>query len=560
MPVSPATLIGHVIDVRGDRFMVDLTADEQGTAPIVTIGEEDVAIGRLGTYVLIAQGELKVVGMVARMTERERIHTAPPGPDVDTLRETTALRTLEIVPVGTLQNDETFERGVSQFPTTGAEVHAIGRAEVSLMFRPFEEAGFDVGGLSSHPDLRVYLDPSPLFGKHFTILGQTGAGKSWTVASLLQKTVRLMPGAHIVLLDLHGEYRQAFQPGEARHLTATELEVPYWLMTYAELCDLLVDRSEITAHNQVAFFRDTLGSLREVEGRRLGLERTTVDTPVYFSLDDMRQSIMDKNEEMVPGATKPKQGDLFGQFNRFLMRLDSRRNDVRYDFLLRPKFRTTSESLEALLRDFIGLGTTRAPITVLDLSPVPFDVRPVVTAQIGRLIFEFNYWNPYYRQFPVLLVCEEAHGYIRREADAAFEGARRSMERIAKEGRKYGVGLALVSQRPHELSETVLSQCGTFICLRITNPDDQTYIRRLVPEAEQDLVSILAGLRRGEAIVLGDAIPVPGRVLFDVPDPRPMSDDVDFRQHWAEPAFMELQVAEIVECWRRQVRRGGQAT
>ena len=167
---------------------------------------------------------------------------------------------------------------------------------------------------------------------------------------------------------------------------------------------------------------------------------------------------------------------MFGQFDRFLMRIESKLNDTRYDFLLKPLSRNTSASLSGLLRDFVGLGTQKAAVTVIDLSSVPFDVRPTVAAQIGRLAFEFNYWNPQYRDFPILLMCEEAHVYIPRSAESQFSGSRKSMERIAKEGRKYGVGLTVISQRPHEVSETVLSQCGTFICLRITNPDDQSYI------------------------------------------------------------------------------------
>jgi hypothetical protein len=210
-------------------------------------------------------------------------------------------------------------------------------------------------------------------------------------------------------------------------------------------------------------------------------------------------------------------------------------NDVRYNFLLKPRIRTTSDSLVELLRDFVGLGEQKVPITVIDLSPVPFDVRPTVTAQIGRLVFEFNYWNPQYAEFPILLVCEEAHAYITRESDSQYEGARKSMERIAKEGRKYGVGLAVVSQRPHEVSETVLSQCGTFVCLRLTNPGDQEYIRKLVPEAERDLVNILAGMRRGEALILGEAAPMPTRAQIDQPSPTPRSDDVDFFKHWRVP-------------------------
>jgi len=228
-------------------------------------------------------------------------------------------------------------------------------------------------------------------------------------------------------------------------------------------------------------------------------------------------------------------------------------NDVRYDFLLRPKVRTNSASLSGSLRDFVGLGDPKRPLTIIDLNSVPFDVRPTVAAQIGRLAFEFNYWNPKYREFPILLMCEEAHAYIPRSAESQYAGSRKSMERIAKEGRKYGTGLAVISQRPNELSETVLAQCGTFICLRITNPDDQAYVRSLVPESEGELVSILAGLGRGEALMLGEGVPLPTRVKFDEPSPIPNSEDVDFYTKWRTGPD-DIDVDVIVKRWRSQER------
>jgi len=555
MPEATASLIGHIIDVQGSVFIADLVAHEEGIAPMVTLGDEDILIGRLGSYVRIVQGEVTVIAMITRMVEREKLLTSPTtGEDTVPTAEATAQRTIQLIPIGYLNDDGNFERGISLYPTTGAEVHAIASANLDSMFKKFRDKKYDIGSVSSSPKTRVHLDPSPLFGRHCAILGQTGAGKSWTVASLLQKAVALMPRAHIVLLDLHGEYKQAFPSSQAQVIDATQMEMPYWLMTYEELCDLLIDRTEYSAHNQIAIFKDALNSERSAEGKRLGLERTTLDTPVFFAIDKVRAAIEQANGLVKsPSTGKLVQGPLTGAFDNFLMRLDSRMNDVRYEFLLKPKKRINSESLELLLRDFIGLGQQKVPITVIDLSPVPFDVRPTVTAQIGRLAFEFNYWNPEYEKFPILLVCEEAHAYIPRESKTQFEGARKSMERIAKEGRKYGVGLTVVSQRPHEVSETVLSQCGTFICLRITNPDDQEYVRKLVPEAERDLVNILAGMRRGEALVLGEAAPMPTRVQIDMPSPTPRSNDVDFYKHWIEGPE-DLDVAAIVDRWRRQTR------
>lgn len=563
MPDSPNTVIGHVVDVQGNLLMATLIEDEQGHTPTVTIGDEDVVVGQLGSYVAVKQNEVYLIAIVTRMTEQEAL-AAPTieTPGDDAARLPFAKRIARLTPVGSILADGQFERGVVRYPTTGAEVHAIGSTEVAKMFDRFQSKGLAVGALATHPSLKVCLDPTNLFGRHFAILGQTGSGKSWTVASVVQKTVAVMPRAHIIILDLHGEYcwkrpdgthSYAFADAIVRHVDARELEMPYWLMTYAELCDLLIEHSEREATNQTAFFRDCLleGRQRENDSATsaLGLARVTVDTPIHFSLDDILAKVRAKNVERVGN----RQGDMFGDFGRFLMRIESKLNDVRYDFLLKPKSRNTSASLSSLLRDFVGLGTKKAAVTVIDLSSVPFDVRPTVAAQIGRVAFEFNYWNPEYREFPILLMCEEAHAYIPRAADSQFAGSRKSMERIAKEGRKYGVGLAVVSQRPHEVSETVLAQCGTFICLRITNPDDQGYVRSLVPESEGDLVSVLAGLGRGEALVLGEAVPLPTRVQFDKPNPAPNSDDVDFYAKWKD-GLGDLDVDEIVKRWRSQER------
>lgn len=563
MPESVSAVVGHVIDVQGNLLTASLVEDDQGHAPTVTIADEDILVGQIGSYVAIRQNDVHIIAIVTRMTEQEALASPTiETPGDDTARLPFAKRIARLTPIGSIKPDGQFERGVGQYPTTGAEVHAIGSGDLAKMFDRFQSKGLSVGTLATHPSLKVCLDPSNLFGRHFAILGQTGSGKSWTVASLVQRTVSVLPRAHIIILDLHGEYcwkredgnrHYAFADAIVRHIDARDLEIPYWLMTYAELCDLLIDRTEQAAHNQTAFFRDSLRQLREKEKAPLELARVTVDTPVYFSLDDLVAVVRVKNTEMVPGATKPKQGEMFGDFDRFLVRLESRMNDVRYDFLLKPKVRTSSASLVGMLRDFVGLGAQKAAVSVIDLSSVPFDVRPTVAAQIGRLAFEFNYWNPKYREFPILLMCEEAHAYIPRASESQFAGSRKSMERIAKEGRKYGVGLAVVSQRPHEVSETVLAQCGTFICLRITNPDDQAYVRGLVPESEGDLVSVLAGLGRGEALVLGEAVPLPTRLQFDRPSPTPNSDDVDFYSKWKDGPT-DLDVDAIVRRWRSQER------
>jgi hypothetical protein len=557
------TLIGHVIDVRGDGFTANLIESAQDSANKVTVGDEDIVVGQIGSYVQVCQGNIGVLCIITRVSEQEKFADTNTATS-DAPRITYAQRLASLIPIGTINSEGNFDRGVSAYPTTGAEVHVICSAEIDILFSKFRKQGYFVGKLSSQPNINVCLEPTRLFGRHFAILGQTGAGKSWTVASLIQQALSVMPKAHIIILDLHGEYcwlekdgitrSAAFNDEHFRYVDAKELEMPYWLMTYAELCDLLIDHSEREAANQTAFFRDTLHDLKQAEKTPLGLDRVTVDTPVFFSLDDLITRVKTENERMVPGQTsKMIKGPMHGDFDRFLIRLQSKLNDVRYDFLLKPTRRTTSASLVSLLSDFVGLGDPKRPVTVIDLSTIPFDVRPTVAAQIGRLAFEFNFWNPQYREFPLLLVCEEAHAYVSREKNSQYVGARKSMERIAKEGRKYGVGLAVVSQRPHELSETVLAQCGTFLCLRITNPDDQSYVKSLVPEAERDLVDILAGLGRGECMALGEAVPLPTRFLFNKPSPAPNSEDIDFYEKWKK-GLDDLDVAKIVDRWRRQQR------
>jgi len=270
----PNTVIGHVVDVQGNLLMATLVEDEQGHAPTVTIGDEDLLVGQLGSYVAVKQNDVHLIAIVTRMIEQEAL-AAPTieTPGDDAARLPFAKRIARLTPVGSIDAKGLFERGVARYPTTGAEVHAIGSIEVAKMFDRFQSKGLAVGTLTSHPSLKVCLDPTNLFGRHFAILGQTGSGKSWTVASLVQKTVAVMPRAHIIILDLHGEYcwaradkrHFAFDDAIVRHVDARELEIPYWLMTYEELCDLLIDQTDYSAHNQTAVFREELGILSPSE-------------------------------------------------------------------------------------------------------------------------------------------------------------------------------------------------------------------------------------------------------------------------------------------------------
>ncbi|MCQ8104910.1 DUF87 domain-containing protein [Methylomonas sp. SURF-2] len=545
-------LIGHLVEVRGNGMEARIIEEHSTASPVIKVGDEEILAGNLGSYVMIRQGAIGVLALVFKMSERDRF---------DHLGNRATDRLISLIPVGEINDSNNFIRGVRHYPTPGAGVYAVGLNEINAIFVKFREYQFFIGQLASHKDYHLSLDPRALFGRHFAIIGQSGSGKSWTVTSLIQHTIRAMPKTHLIMLDLHGEYcwkndqggiESAFPAELVNYVDALDLEMPYWMMSYAELVDLFIDKDDRGASMQMAFMREVLQQLKRKEAKEIGLGVVSIDTPIYFSLAEMYMQFKNANEERKDfGKTH---GALFGQFDQFLVRMQSRFNDVRYDFLLKPKKRNSSASMAELLRQFIGLGEKKANITVVDLSSVPTDVRPAVSAQVGRLAYEFNYWNPKRREFPITLICEEAHAYIPREKGGQFDGTKKMMERIAKEGRKYGVSIGVVSQRPTELSETMLAQCSSFICLRTTNPDDQEYIRGLVPEAEGDLTDILTSLGRGEALVLGEAAPLPTRVQIYRPNPEPKSNDVDYFTGWREGPD-DLDVEGIVNNWRTQTRQ-----
>jgi DNA helicase HerA-like ATPase len=428
------------------------------------------------------------------------------------------------------------------------------------LFARYSGADYKVGRLSSFESIEAYIDASAFFGRHVAILGQSGSGKSWSVTSLIQSALKAMPNAHIILLDLHGEYglkktdlrsHSAFAKELTRCIDAEDLEMPYWLLTFADLVELLIDMDDDNAPVQIAFLRNAVLELKRQANEHMDIGHITVDTPIYFSLDEMFKRFKEANEQT--SSFGKEKTALFGRFDQLLVKLQSRMNDTRYDFLLKPKRRTSSETLPDLMRDFVGLGTPRAKVTVIDLSAVPYDIHQTVTSQIGRLAFEFNFWNPRCREFPLFLVCEEAHSYIPRTGSEEHRQTRRAMERIAKTGRKYGVGICVVSQRPHELSETVLAQCSSFVCLRISNPDDQAYVRELVPDAARWMLDALPSLAQGEAIIVGEAVPIPIRVQISMPNPPPNSSNVDYAAEWRRGPE-EISVEELVDRWRRQER------
>ncbi len=531
--------IGYVIEVNGERALVELTADP--TVPL----ENDYYPGQPGSYIKIPFREYRIIGLVSSIKiDNQVLVTGSRG-------RTSGAKIADCVLLGTLEKSGKFFRGVSVYPNVGQPVQMVTSEEVEQIFSEFIEFGFCFGRPSNAAGQRVYIQVNKFFGEHIAVLGATGCGKSCTVVSILQQAIRRYHHPHIIVLDLHGEYAAAFPEG-VNIIQADNVELPYWLLNFDEMVDLTVDMNEPTANNQITVLRDSLMRARQAfdTRERLGLGNlVTADSPVYYDLNDVISMIREWNIQMVYNASgELEKGPLYSAFDRFLIRMDSKLSDPRYNFMFKPKVYTSSPSLVGLLRDYLSIDTSHQ-MTVVDLSGVPSEAIGVVVAVVARIVFDFNLWNPERDRTPILLVLEEAHNYVPSRSEGRFTAARAAVERITKEGRKYGIGLIVVSQRPKELSETVLSQCNTFIVMRLTNPEDQDYIRRLVPDSLSGLMAMLPALRTGEALILGEAVAMPTRMMVDLPEPKPMSGDVEFAQWWQQGSC-NLDLERVVKRWR----------
>lgn len=564
-------LIGKVSAVTGEKIIVSLIDhddsgdEESGVREDMSVsitgsdtGPEDLLIGQPGSFIEVSIPNGRLLAMVIDVAMKEAATTAAERRLAEEAGEfiiERPTRSLAAVAVGTLDHNHKFERGTGVLPTVNAAVHAVLPSTIEAVYKGYAEGDFAVGRLSLMPEQTANINLDSFFTRHVAILGQTGGGKSWTVASLAQKIARF-PQATMVLFDLHGEYKECFGD-DVDYISATELELPYWLMNYEELQGLMVDRGEHSAPNQIAKFRELLQAEKEStpENQELSIKKITVDTPVYFNLENILAKFTDLDTQRVERADKKgeKDGPLVGNFTRLIMRLNSRLNDRRYDLIFRPKTYTTSASMEDLFRRVLGEQIdNRKKVVVIDISPIPFDVRNSVISLLMRCLFDFSYWYKriYSESFPIAVFCDEAHVYL-NDKDENSEPARLSAERIAKEGRKYGISLTVISQRPREVSSTILSQCNSFLCLRITNPDDQSYVRSLLPDSIRGIANMFAVLRRGECILLGDSVMMPTRIRLDPPAPPPQSDDTSFYKKWnAQPS--DIDVAEVLSAWRRQ--------
>ncbi len=419
-------------------------------------------------------------------------------------------------------------------------------------------------------------DGNRFFQRHAAILGSTGSGKSWAVALILERAAAL-EYPNIIVLDMHGEYGPLAEKQNGRQM-ATRLRIagpgdldnprddvlflPHWLLNREEMLSILLDRGDQNAPNQAARFTEQVRKLKDETLVNTGLHEVrktfTVDSPIPYSLQDLRTRLDEDNTGTKKGARdKDVKGDWNDKLTRFLARLDSKCDDRRYGFLFRaPEATLHYEWLANQIQRLLGSNKNQPGIKIVDFSEVPADVLPVVAGVLARLLYDVQFWMDPKSRTPVTLVCDEAHLYlpVREAADNAERKALDAFEAIAKEGRKYGVSLLIVSQRPHDVSRTILSQCNNFMVLRLTNDQDQNVVRRLMPDSMAGLTEVLPLMDVGEALLLGDAVLLPTRVRLDPPKTKPNSATRSFWSEWATREPDGNALAAAVETLRRQTR------
>ncbi|KFZ27481.1 MAG: AAA-like domain protein [Candidatus Izimaplasma bacterium HR2] len=475
--------------------------------------------------------------------------------------------TIKVKLFGSLLFDEsnvTFNRGINGIPLppqTGISI--LSNEELSMIYKSGINVNdiFEFSTLPKNSNVPVQMNGNKFFNKHFAIVGATGSGKSHTVAKILQKAITMkndgyegLNNSHIVLFDIHGEYPSAFPNGN--HIDISELVLPFWMLNSEELEELFID-TEANDHNQRNVFKEYVIESKKnlFTGSEEELDRIHYDSPLLFDIYAVYENIKAKNEETIQGTRGPKAGPLNGKLSNFVSRLENKLNDKRLEFILGED--TRSITFEEVIRRFVGYVTNQnSNITVFNLSGIPFEVLSISVSLISRILFEFGFYYSKVREegsneIPLLLVYEEAHKYVPRSNLERFRASRTSIERIAKEGRKYGVTLGIVSQRPSEISETIFSQCNNFVSMRLTNPDDQNYVKKLLPDTLGSITNLLPVLKSGEALLIGEAINLPTLVLIDRCSPQPKSNDIMFLEEWKKE-WETLDFDRLLEPWKKR--------
>lgn len=590
------TYLGKIINVNSNTVEVEISKKIPSSAPI--INGRVFRIGQIGTLVKIIVGQLSIFGIVSSVSN------CASNLDLNIIEPDKGSRYLQVQLIGEKLGNSKFVKGIGTYPTINDEVHLVIEDDLKAIYGEPKNGFIEIGKHSSSENLPVYIDLNNLILRHSAILGSTGSGKSNTTANIIKSVLNDYIGSRVVLVDPHGEYESAFK-GIANIFKidskSNPLYIPFWTMTFDELSFFLVGREVGQERPEDKKLREKVLELKrknanELKAGPVNEEYITSDSPIPFDIRQMwhdfyRQvystyntSIKDKQtkdtEELVDegdpkklippkfkpysmGNTAPYKSQEQTMYS-YEGKIHSRLRDSRFDFIFNPeKFNGNCYfDIDDLLRQWID---NEKRLTILDLSGVPFELIDISVGLITRIIFDSMFWGRYEdytgRNRPLLMVFEEAHSYLPRgEKNTHIYGyARKSVEKIFKEGRKFGIGSMIISQRPSEISETILAQVGTFIALRLTNSSDKSYVMSASPNNTISLIELLPSLRIGEAIIVGEAIQIPTRVRIELVEPRPDSRDPNVVECWNKSyTVREDSYKKIVTNWRQQKKSQGE--
>jgi len=506
---------------------------------------------------------------------------------------------LEAHPLGLIR-DGKFERGGDTIAIPPKKVEPAKKEEISKIYEESlkDEEKFTFSKLSANKDIAVPVKGNLFFNKHIAIVGSTGSGKSHTVAKIIQNATNDKSGnytglnnSHVIIFDIHSEYKSAFP--NSNYIDISKLRLPYWLLNGDELEELFLESGDFNNYNQSSLLQKIITENKKKYNTHL--ENISFDTPAKFVLDEVVTCLTNLSKETKEYKTpnviaikedhksfdnesqkinyyftkdisfeEPKNQTFSkgpyadGSIDKFISRMKSKINDKRLKFLLGKA--AESVTFKETLKHLIGYKDEQTSnVTIIDLSGVPFDVLSITVSLISRIIFEYGYYYKRLRcsknaeekinnDVPILLVYEEAHKYVPNSDLAKYRASKHSIERIAKEGRKYGISLLLASQRPSEISETIFSQCNNFLAMRLTNPNDQNYVKRLLPDTLGGLIDKMPTLKAGECLLIGESVILPSIVQIDKCNPEPSSNDIPYWDLWKEK-WKNLNIDEIESEW-----------
>src|SRR5688572_16840571 len=528
-PASALPPIGHVVEIAGSGSQVRL--DATALAALEPHPDPSVAMsGQVGSQVKMIVGNSWLIANVRTMRADESGEIVA---NVDFLGEGTRDSG------GRMSN---FRRGVTRYPIPGCEVHAVSTEDMRAIFAASDEPNIEIGTVYPTDDIRGALYVDPMLSKHFAILGSTGTGKSTSVALILHRISQLSPEGHIVMIDPHGEYSAAFK-GCGEIFNVDNLQLPYWLMNFEEHCEVFLTTQGSERQRDADILAKCLLAARTKGKDMSQLGKVTVDSPIPYLLTDLNTILVNEMGKLErAGDTLP--------FQRLKTKLDELRADPRYTFMFSGML--VSDSMGSFVARLFRMPSQGRPISIVDVSGVPSEITSVVVSVLARMVFDYALWSRTEAQRPLLLACEEAHRYVPEDEHQTGQAVRKVLERIAKEGRKYVVSLCLITQRPSDLAEGVLSQCGTIISMRLNNHRDQACVRAAMPEGARGFLDAIPALRNRECIVCGEGVAIPIRVRFDdlEPEKRPASSDPSFAASWRETGDEEGIINRTIKRWR----------